>query len=295
MRRSLDPKLDVVFKLLFGNPENKDVLIALLTAVLRPEVPIEDVEVLNPEIPKELVADKGIVLDLLVRLADGTLIDVEMQVDRRPGFRARLLFYWSRSFCSQIVRGDEYVKLRPMKIVTFLDYREREAKRLHSVYRLLEINDHEPFSDDLEIHLIELPKTDEATEHEQAEETDLVRWCRFLAAKTDEEMEDAAKEDEMVGKARDSLWQLSAKPSAQELARQRELAWATHQIEMQAAKEEGEAKGRAEGQRELLLRMIEKRFGSLTPEQQQQIAELDPERAIDRLLTAESLNELLDS
>ncbi len=34
--RWLDPKLDVVFKLLFAHEKNRDILIALLTAVLKP-------------------------------------------------------------------------------------------------------------------------------------------------------------------------------------------------------------------------------------------------------------------
>ena len=52
MRSTLDPTLDVVFKILFARPENRDVLIALLTAVLRPRSPITEVEVVNPDIPK---------------------------------------------------------------------------------------------------------------------------------------------------------------------------------------------------------------------------------------------------
>jgi PD-(D/E)XK nuclease family transposase len=43
----LDPALDVVFKLLFANAKNRDILIALLTAVLRPTVRIEAVNVLK--------------------------------------------------------------------------------------------------------------------------------------------------------------------------------------------------------------------------------------------------------
>ncbi len=49
-RRTLDPTLDVVFKLLFtSGPDSHDVLIALLTAVLRPRSPFAKVTVLNPE------------------------------------------------------------------------------------------------------------------------------------------------------------------------------------------------------------------------------------------------------
>ncbi len=113
------------------------------------------VEVLNPEIPKKAFEDKGIVLDLMLRLADGSLVDVEMQVDRRPAFRKRALYYWSRMFSSQLVRGEVYGALRPTVLVVFLNYRELEAKRLHSVFRVLEASDHQLFCDELEIHLVE--------------------------------------------------------------------------------------------------------------------------------------------
>lgn len=53
----LDPTLDVVFKLLFSSDE--ELLIALLTAVLRPEKRIASAQVRNPELPKDFSDDKG--------------------------------------------------------------------------------------------------------------------------------------------------------------------------------------------------------------------------------------------
>ena len=86
----LDPKLDVVFKLLFAHPNHRDILISLLTAVLQPPAPIVDATVLNPEIPKELPDDKGAVLDIHVHLADGRHVDVEMQAALHPGLIQRI-------------------------------------------------------------------------------------------------------------------------------------------------------------------------------------------------------------
>ena len=67
----LDPTLDVVFALLFSSAANRDLLVSLLTAVLQPQVPIRDVTVLNPNLPKQLVSERGAVLDVLVHLEDG--------------------------------------------------------------------------------------------------------------------------------------------------------------------------------------------------------------------------------
>jgi len=113
MRTRLDPTLDIVFKMLFGSQAGREALIDLLTAVLRPPRPITDVRVLNPEVGREQVGDKGIVLDLLVELSDGTRIDVEMQVARRAGLRRRAIYYWSRLYSGQLERGQPYTALRP--------------------------------------------------------------------------------------------------------------------------------------------------------------------------------------
>ena len=90
-RRTLDPKLDVVFKILFAHPDSTEALRSLLSAVLKPSSPIEEVEVLNPEVDKEDVLEKGVVLDLRVRMADRSLVDGEMQAQRRSGSRKRIL------------------------------------------------------------------------------------------------------------------------------------------------------------------------------------------------------------
>lgn len=52
----LDPKNDLVFKLLFSDEE---LLVALLSAVLEPPVPIRRVKLLNPELPVSAMDDKA--------------------------------------------------------------------------------------------------------------------------------------------------------------------------------------------------------------------------------------------
>ncbi len=130
---------------------------------------------------------------------------------------------------------------------------------------------------------------------ELEEKARLVRWSRFLAARSDEELEEAAKGDEMMEKAKDYLELLSAKPSVRELALQRELARITYQLEITEARAEGEAKGRAEERRELLFRLLEQRFGELSAEQRAQVEAADHYALLSRLFTAQSMDELIRS
>lgn len=138
MRSTLDPTLDIVFKMLFASPESTDTLIALLTAVLRPVSAISSAEVLNPEVTREQVDDKGIVLDILVRLQSGARLNVEMQAQNRAAFAGRALYYWARLFGGQLERGQPYLELVPVTSVLFLDYSQLEGSRLHSTFRILE-------------------------------------------------------------------------------------------------------------------------------------------------------------
>lgn len=92
-RRTLDRTLDVVFKMLLTRgPESHELLVPLLTAVIRPPSPFAKAIVRNPELPSADLLDRGVVLDINAQLADGTLIDIEMQSDKRPAFRQRAMF-----------------------------------------------------------------------------------------------------------------------------------------------------------------------------------------------------------
>jgi len=238
--KPLDPKLDVVFKILFADPRCRHALVALLTEVLRPAEPIADVTVLNPELPKDFADDKGIVLDVLVRLADGRRVGVEMQTESDPALRQRFLYYAARVYASQLGRGARYADLKPCVSVFILAFRELQSPRFHSKFQVLEVTDHEPFSQHLELHVLELPKVPELSEVLD-EHVGLVRWGRFLGAVTDEEREELAMQDPAIREAKDTLDLLSADPAVQDLVQRRKLAQDLHQIDLRAAKAEARA------------------------------------------------------
>ncbi len=181
MCKSLDPMLDVVFKLLFSRPNSEELLISLLTAVLRPPSPIESVVILNPELEKETVRDRGVVLDLRVKLHDGSQINVEMQAQKRPGMRLRMLYHWARLYGFQLVRGDEYLTLRRSACVFLLGYDELPSRRFHSTFQVLELHDHAPLTDQLELHLVQLHRLPGQDSVESTEERPLVDRSRLLA------------------------------------------------------------------------------------------------------------------
>lgn len=259
----LDPTLDIVFRLLFTrHDEAHEALIGLLTAVLRPAQPIIGIEVLDTSVGLDDVDDKSIVLDVRVRFRDGTTLNVEMQARNLETFRNRLLYYWARLFGGQLRAGESYAVLRPTISIALLSYLEAENPSFHSTFRILDAERHVPYGDALTIHLVQLPRLAEALARpDRTEREALLRWGRFFAARTAEELDEAAMGDSAVLKARDVLLRLSADPEVRRLAEIRELAQTTRRLEDAGLLEQGRAEGREEGRLDERRRMVGKLCG----------------------------------
>jgi len=288
---TLDPKLDVVFKMLFGRPQNRELLVSLLEAVLDLPTAIRSVQV-ESDLGKEAVDDKGIALDVRVELEDGQQVDVEMQSQPRLSRRERGLYYWARMYGGQLRRGEGYDELCRCVVIQILDFRELETARFHSIFRVIEIHDHEEFSDQLEL---ELPKL--GAESLQNGEPALARWGKFLRASSDEEREALAMTDPILRKAKDALEDLSADPEARVLAEMRDMALKSYQLEMGTARRVGRAEGRVEGRAEalalVLLRLLDAKFGTV-PEpiavRVRSAVEAELLRWSEKVLSAESID-----
>jgi hypothetical protein len=51
MAEKISPYVDMAFKKIFGVEENKDLLISLINAILKPEDAVEEITLLNPYLP----------------------------------------------------------------------------------------------------------------------------------------------------------------------------------------------------------------------------------------------------
>jgi predicted transposase/invertase (TIGR01784 family) len=142
-----------------------------------------------------------------------------------------------------------YEELQPCVAIFILGENELPSERFHSTFRVTEIHGGEPFSDQFDLHFVELPKLPAPGESPQ-EERQLEDWGLFLSGPSDEELEELARRNPMMAKAKGALEMLSAQPDVQELARLRLLAQTTYLTDMRANLAKGRAEGRAEGEAE---------------------------------------------
>ncbi len=236
MSATLNPRLDVVFKLLFAAKRNRGLLIALLNDVLQPDSPIASVDVVNPEIEKDAPDDRGVILDILVVHDDGTRSDIEMQAQDRGATEKRALYHWARMYRDGVGRGDGFTALHRCRVIFFLSYRVLPGERLHSTFQALEVHDGTQLSGDFEVHVVELPKLTGVVD---AEDEGVEAWARFLTAESDEERRRIAVANPIISEANDALEQLSRDPKAQALARWREDQLRLYRVELAAAEARG--------------------------------------------------------
>jgi predicted transposase/invertase (TIGR01784 family) len=166
-----DPKTDVIFKKIFGQPAHKDLLIELLGSLL--ELPaarrIVDLEYLSLE---QLPPRKDLKLSMLdVKCVDaqGTHYVVEMQVIEVEGFQKRVVYNACKAYATQLGVGEDDVGLNDVVAVTICDFvlwgdREPDGAPLpHAVPMLSRWHVHEEHSGDkglgeVRYAFLELPK-----------------------------------------------------------------------------------------------------------------------------------------
>ena len=176
----IEPTIDYAFKRVFGRQENEESLCSLLNAVLRRPVGqrIESVVVLNPFLPLEAFDDKLSVLDIKARDESGRMFNIEMQIRLHHALRERVLFYWAKLYTEQLSEGDDYAELRPtISVLLVDDILFPELAGPHYRFRLCEESRGTVFSDQIELHVLELPKFDKPLP-DLAD--DLDKWLFFL-------------------------------------------------------------------------------------------------------------------
>jgi predicted transposase/invertase (TIGR01784 family) len=176
----IDPKVDYAFKHLLGREATRPILIDVIDAVLHAEPGrrIRDIELLNPFNPKEALDDKLSILDIKARDQSGRQFNIEMQMLASPTYEKRILYYGTRLHQQQLHQEEEYAELKPTISISFLDdVLFPQTTEHHLRFRLLEESLRFPMTEDIEFHILELPKFTKALP-ELASDLDI--WLYFL-------------------------------------------------------------------------------------------------------------------
>jgi predicted transposase/invertase (TIGR01784 family) len=181
--RKIKPLNDFIFKKIFGEKGNEDILISFLNAVLKrtSEEPITGVEIIeNKELSKELIEDKTGIIDVRAETSKGEQIDIEVQLTDQGNMDKRTLFYWGKMYLENIGSGEDYKELSKVITINILDFDFLGTKNFHSSFHLWEDKEKDyMLTDVVEIHFLELPKF-RKKKIKDYKENAIERWLAFL-------------------------------------------------------------------------------------------------------------------
>lgn len=181
---------DYAFKRLLGSEENKPLLQDFLECILdlTPQQ-VLGLEFMDKELTKEEFSDKTGILDVKLKLTDGTVIDIEIQASWNASFVKRTLFYWAKMYTADFKAGESYDKLHRCIAINIIADGFKLNDAIHSEYLLQEKTAHTILTDVLEIHFLDLQaakrsKGEGKTERKRGQ---LINWLRFIGAANKEE------------------------------------------------------------------------------------------------------------
>ena len=200
--RFINPKTDFAFKKIFGDEQNKEILISFLNAILyQGNSAIESLEILNPYQPPKIRGVKDTYLDIRAKLNNEQTVIIEMQVLNVEGFEKRILYNAAKAYSIQLDTGEDYTLLNPVIALTITDF--EMFPNLDRVISRFVLKEKDFLVDyliyDIELVFVELPKFGKKLEEL---ETLTDKWIYFLKnAKSLEVVPEPMGEVEAIKKA----------------------------------------------------------------------------------------------
>ena len=226
MAIGINPTVDFAFKRMLGSPEHSNITIHFLNSILGGRPLITEIQFLNTVLEKDSESDKTSVLDILALDEHGRRVNIEIQTSLPAGLPQRLIYYTSCVYVGQLKKGTRYTELRPaISICVLTRPLFRELPDLHLDFRLRETSG-SIFTDDLQIHLLELSKLNVSTQ-DVYHATPIERRAYFLRNAEllsideisklfpDREITEAAGVLEMISQTPDQRWLYNARLKAQ--------------------------------------------------------------------------------
>ena len=201
----LPPKKDVVFKALFTRGKER-ITKAFLEDILKIKIKKLDLDK-SKDLTNTNKKDKNGRLDLRAVLNDNIECDIEIQLAVHEKEIERFLYYWAKLYAANLQIGSDYKKLRKTISIIILGKNLEKLKKIpksHSKWQIREENwQNVVLTEELELHIIELPKALE--EYKKNPKDEVLQWMMFLENPEDVEVQKIMKENENIKEAKKEL------------------------------------------------------------------------------------------
>ena len=175
----LNPKADLIFKLVFG--EHEDLMMSLLNALLPldSDGQITSLEYVTPEMVPDNPSKKNSIVDVRCTDQKGRQFIVEMQLHWNEGFKQRVIFNASKAVVKQLKKGEDYTLIQPVYSLNFINEGmfQPDTDEFYHDFAIVNVEHSDRIIEGLRFVFVELPKF---KPQNIAEKKMAVLWLRFL-------------------------------------------------------------------------------------------------------------------
>lgn len=253
MSNKLNLKNDILFKAFFAKKGNEGYLKEFLESLLK--IHIEEIEIRSEvSLLKLYKEEKGGRLDIEAKLNNGIIINIEMQVNNLKNIEKRTAYYASKVMAREVEIKEKYENIKPVIMVNILDYELFGFKEYVSQTEIV-LKEHKDYEviKDLQWYFIELPKFRMSNPDM---EDKLNKWLALIDNEDGEMIKVAEEKNNKIKEAKKEVEYLTGDEEVKRLAELREKWAMDRRSEISDAREEGEEKGRKEGQLAIAKNML---------------------------------------
>lgn len=182
---TINPRVDIAFKKIFGVEENMDLLISLINSIVSKEDQVSEIQILNPYNAQDFRGDKLSILDIKAVGPTGKRFNIEIQITDESDYSKRGLYYWAKLYIEQLSSAGKYSSLNKAIGIHILNFTSiPNNNKYHNAFHITEKETGLCYFQDLELHTIELTKfcdpDDKFSDFIPKIKTSLDMWAAFL-------------------------------------------------------------------------------------------------------------------
>lgn len=260
MKKFIPPSNDLMFKNLFGTEENIMFTIDMLHKLLKLSYnELEELTIVNSvKLNKETIENKHFEMDVLIRLKNGDLINLEMQQEYDEEAESKSLMYLTGTFYKSLKKGESYDNVHKVIGITFVKNLKihKDDKLIKKYFLTNEVKqDDKILKEKLCMIIVDLECACEYLDNE------FEGWRLFLNLETKEEMEEVRSIENILEDASKESDRFMELDYVQSFENDEKLRRSREKRHIEEARNEGISlgltQGRNEKQYEIVKAMIE--------------------------------------
>ena len=221
----------------------------------------QDIKVLNPDLSRDHVEDKDMILDIRVTVASGKQIDIEMQNSSfSVSQRHRFQLYGAKMLTYQEKKGNKYQFINPVYQIIFINDIDSDNLQLYDTYQSRNKEGKLEKNNLMSRVYVQVPYINVIKQYKKLDEFSELELAIYIFANgiTDDIMK--LKESKVIEIMKDKMERFNQDDELRLAAYNRELNIYAHEMELEESYQNGKEEGILLEKKDLTIQLFKSKY-----------------------------------